>query len=112
MADLSVARDPGVHGRYGGEMFVPTASFGKLTIVRVIPIDAVAREQYGEPGWIEGELGVAFDTGETLPERGHKGYVEAMKRFKGYHYAGPDVRSMPPSEVARLKKDFRRVKRG
>jgi hypothetical protein len=33
--DPSVLKDPGVHGRYGGEMFVPATSFDKLSIVRV-----------------------------------------------------------------------------
>lgn len=50
--DPSVVEDPGVHGRYGGEMFVPATSFDKLTILRVIPIDAHAREVFGEAGWI------------------------------------------------------------
>jgi hypothetical protein len=108
--DPSVVDDPGVSGRYGGEMFVPAASFGKLSIVRVIPIDAYCREEYGEPGWIEGDVGVAFDTGEPLPQRGHDGYAEAMKKFRGYRYPGPDVRNMPADEVARLKKQLRQVK--
>jgi hypothetical protein len=109
--DPSVTNDPGVHGRYGGEMFVPATSFDKLTIQRVIPIDAYAREEFGGPGWIESEVGVEFDTGEPIPEPGHPGYAEAMKKFKGYHYPGPDVRVMPAAEVARLKKQLHQVKR-
>ena len=109
--DPSVVNDPGVHGRYGGEMFVPAESFGKLTIQRVIPIDAYAREQYGEPGWIEDALGIEFDTGQPIPQRGQPGYAEAYKKYKGYHYPGPDVRVMPSTEVARLKKQLRQVKR-
>jgi len=102
--DPSVADDPGVQGRYGGEMFVPSSSFDKLSITRVIPLDAWARERFGEPGWIEGELGVAFDTQEPLPEGNNIGL------YRGYHYQGPDVRNMPSSEVSRLKKDLRKVK--
>ena len=108
--DPSVANDPGVHGRYGGEMFVPASSFDKLTIRRVIPIDAYAREEYGEPGWIESSLGAEFDTGDPIVSPGRPGFVEARKKFKGYRYPGPDVRMMPPADVARLKKQLRRVK--
>jgi hypothetical protein len=97
----SVVDDPGVHGRYGGEMFVPASSFDKLTVERVIPLDAYAREHYGEAGWIETNLGVAFDTGEPLPKHA---------RFPGYRYPGPDVRNMAADEIARLKKQLRQVK--
>jgi len=99
--DPSIVNDPGVHGRYGGEMFVPATSFDKLSIVRVIPLDAYARENYGEPGWIEGELGAEFDTGKPIA-RG--------QRYPRYRYPGPDVRSMPSNVVARLKKELRQAK--
>ncbi len=108
--DPSVVNDPGVHGRWGGEMFVPASSFDKLTIERVIPIDAYAREEYGESGWIESSLGVAFDTGEPLIEPGHPGWSEQKAEYKGYRYQGPDVRAMPQAEVARLKKQLRQAK--
>lgn len=107
MVDPSVAQDLGVHGRYGGEMFVPASSFHKLTILRVIPIDAHCREEFGEPGWIEGRLGVEFDTGEPIPRE----WAEARKKYRGYKYPGPDVRQMPAGEAARLKKQLRQVKR-
>jgi hypothetical protein len=97
--DPSVVNDPGVHGRYGGEIFVPASSFDKLTIERVIPIDAYAREEYGEPGWIESALGVEFDTGAPVE-----------KTYRGYRYAGHDVRTMPADEVAKLKKQMRQAK--
>ncbi len=108
--DPSVTKDPGVHGRYGGEMFVPATSFGKLTIVRVIPIDAYAREHYGAPGWIESTLEVEFDTGLPIMPAGRPGWAEAWKKYRGYHYPGPDVRQMPASDVARLKKQLRQAK--
>lgn len=101
--DPSVVEDPGVHGRYGGEMFVPATSFDKLTILRVIPLDAHAREVFGEAGWIEGELGIEFDTGDPI-RPGHRSY-------RGYRYSGPDVRDMPPSQVNHLKRQLRQVKR-
>jgi len=85
-------------------MFVPASSFDKLRIERVIPLDAYAREQYGAPGWIEGELGHEFDTGSPILP-GHYPY-------RGYRYQGPDVRAMPSSDTNRLKKQLRQVKRG
>ena len=65
--DPSVFADPGVHGRWGGERFIPAASFGKLRVARVIPLDAFAREQYGDYGWIETYAGTTFDTGAPIP---------------------------------------------
>lgn len=99
----SVMNDPGIHGRYSGELFVPASSFDKLTIWRVIPIDAYAREEYGDPGWIEEGTGVEFDTEKPIP-RGRSPY-------RGYRYPGPDVRKMSLAEVNRLKKQLRKVKR-
>jgi hypothetical protein len=101
--DPSVVEDPGVHGRYGGEMFVPATSFDKLTIQRVIPLDAHAREVFGDAGWIEGELGIEFDTGDPI-RPGHRSY-------RGYRYPGPDVRDMPSTDANLLKKQLRQVKR-
>lgn len=109
-ADPSVMQDPGVHGRYGGELFVPATSFGKLTIQRVIPLDAYAREKYGEPGWIEQSLEVEFDTGKPIPRPGTPGWAEVWKKYRGYRYPGPDVRKMPTADVNRLKKQLRQVK--
>ncbi len=109
--DPSVTKDPGVHGRYGGEMFVPATSFDKLKILRVIPIDAHCREEFGDYGWIEGELGVTFDTGEPIPRQGTPEWVEAQKKLKGYRYPGPDVRNMPSADTNRLKQQLRKAKR-
>ena len=89
-------------------MFVPAESFDKLEILRVIPLDAYAREEYGEAGWIETELEVEFDTGEPI-EKGAWG--RPKKLYRGYHYPGPDVRDMSSKEAARLKRDLRAVKR-
>ncbi len=99
--DPSVKDDPGVHGRYGSEMFVPASSFGKISIRRVIPIDAYAREVYNEAGWIEHDLGVEFDTG--MP-------ISRHKRYPGYRYNGTDVRRLPMTEIARLRAQLRRVR--
>lgn len=99
----SVVDDPGIHGRWGGEMFVPASSFGKLTIKRVIPLDAYGREQYKGYGWIEGALGRTFDTGEPINLR--------SKLPSGYRYTGKDVRNMSAEETNRLKQQLREGKK-
>jgi hypothetical protein len=103
--DPSVAKDPGVHGRWGGEVFIPATSFDKLTLKRVIPLDAWCREEFGEYGWIEGEDLQEFDTGKPIP----RNYGE-RNSLPGYRYTGPDVRDMPAADIARLKEQLKRVK--
>ena len=98
--DPSVFADPGVHGRWGGERFIPAASFGKLRVARVIPLDAFAREQYGDYGWIETYAGTTFDTGAPIPA----GYGS---RLRGYRYEGPDVRAMTPEQIREHKRRLR-----
>jgi hypothetical protein len=100
--DPEVQLDPGVHGRWGGELFVPATAFHRLTLLRVIPLDAYAREQYHEPGWIESRLGREFDTGQPITRH---------QRYPHYRYPGPDVRQMPQSEVLRLKRQLRQALR-
>jgi hypothetical protein len=98
--DPSVLSDPGVHGRWGGERFIPAASFGKLRVARVIPLDAFAREQYGDYGWIEDTLGTTFDTHAPISS-GHG------SRLRGYRYEGPDVRAMSPQQIQDHKRRLR-----
>jgi 8-oxo-dGTP pyrophosphatase MutT (NUDIX family)/ribosomal protein S18 acetylase RimI-like enzyme len=96
----SLLSEKGVGGRWGGEVFIPSEHFDKVKVHRVIPIDAHAREQYGEYGWFEGALGTGFDTGKMID-------TKARAPFKGYKYTGKDVRSMSPEEVKGLKQHFR-----
>jgi len=107
--DPSITEDPGVGGRWGGELFVPAASFGKLTLQRVIPLDAWAREHYGSHGWIEGALGREFDTGTPIVERGWDEPVKPPP-FRGWRYPGPDVRDMPADEIRRLRAQLRKAR--
>lgn len=106
--DPQLIDDPGVHGRWGGERFVPAASFGRLTLRRVIPLDAYIREQYRDHGWIESALGRTFDTGEPIVTPGWNA-PRARPFPDGYRYPGPDVRTMPMAEVRRLKADLKRA---
>jgi hypothetical protein len=108
--DPSVVEDSGVGGRWGGEMFVPASSFGKIRLQRVIPLDAWAREHYGSHGWIEGTLERGFDTGKPIVERKWNEPVKPPP-FRGWRYPGPDVRDMSKVEVDRLKKQLRQAKR-
>ena len=103
--DPSVVGDVGVGGRWGGELFVPATSFGKLALQRVTPLDAWARERYGGHGWIEEALGKEFDTGAPITAK------DWERSFRGWRYPGPDVREMSTTEVRRLKSDLRKVKR-
>lgn len=107
--DPSVKDDPGVHGRWGGEMFVPASSFDKLTIQRVIPLDAHAREKFGEYGWIERWHEREFDTGKPIKRRGWD--EPLIHPFPdSYRYAGPDVRNMSLADTGRLRRQLRQAK--
>jgi hypothetical protein len=98
-ADPSVRDDDRV-GRWGGEVFVPADQFGKLKVNRVVPLDVIAREEYGEHGWIERSHGHEFDTGNEIPDR-----VGNQGPFPDYNY-DKDVRNMSPEEVKRIKQHF------
>jgi hypothetical protein len=96
VVELSVPKDAVHPERWGGEQFIPAENYDKVKILRVIPLDAYAREEYGEPGWVEEYEGKEFDTGRPISEsRGQP--------FEGYHYTGPDVRDMPLAEINRQK---------
>lgn len=86
-------------GRWGGEVFVPAEDFDKLQINRVIPLDAYAREQFGQHGWIEGRLGVEFDTGERITVKPYE------HPFSGYTYQG-DARRLPRADINRIRQQF------
>lgn len=103
--DSSVTKDPGIHGRWGGEIFIPASSFGKITLQRVIPLDAYCRETYEAYGWVESALGQEFDTGKPIPKQ-FQGYP-----FKGYKYAGKDVRDMSSEETNQLKHQLKKARK-
>jgi hypothetical protein len=97
----SVKDAPGVHGRWGGEMFVPAHHFDKLHLHRVIPTDAYVREHYGSHGWIEEHHGSEFDTRGPLrqnPDNRHYPFSPKWNDPSAYQYPGPDVRDMAPEE--------------
>lgn len=94
------ALDHDTVGRWGGEIFVPADQFNKLKVNRVIPLDAIAREQYGTHGWIEGSHGHEFDTGKEITAKDYRGYP-----FKGYKY-DKDARNMTGDEVKQIRQHF------
>lgn len=94
--DPSLRKAEGVHGGYRGETFVPAEHFDKIKVHRVIPLDAYAREQYHDNGWIEEHHKTSFDDEKPLPG-GHGA------KWPKYRYSGPDARDMPESETQRHK---------
>lgn len=99
--EISVPANALVGERWGGEEFLPADRFDEARILRVIPLDAYAREEYGGYGWIEDTLGTTFDTDEPIPLMGFGTTWEQLYPFKGWRYSGPDVRSMSSAEHAR-----------
>lgn len=89
--------------RWSGERFLPAEHFGEAQVKRVIPLDAHARETYGDHGWIEERIGTTFDTDEPFDAG------PPYNRQRGYKYSGPDVRDMSPEEDARHQERARKA---
>lgn len=102
--DPSVFENPQVHGRWGGERFIPASLFNNIEIQRVIPLDAYAREKFEQHGWIESELKKEFDTGKPIIAKPWE------YPFRGYKYKGKNVRDMSSSEINNLKQQLKKVK--
>lgn len=90
--------------RWGGEGFLPADQFDEVRIKRVIPVDAHAREVFGDYGWVEDTIGRQFDTNEPTPQQQMFG-PRVERPGPGYRYDGPDVRDMPDEQVKRLADD-------
>jgi hypothetical protein len=73
--------------------------FDKLKVNRVVPLDVIARETYGQHGWIESSHGHEFDTGNEITAKSWE------YPFQDYHY-DKDVRKMSPEEIKRIKQHF------
>lgn len=100
----------GVSGGYSGEVFVPAEHFDRLRLVRVVPLDAHCREQFGDYGWTERWFGTTFDTEEPIPPEDENNYF----RWRGYRYPG-DARQADSGWRARYEKrvkEFERKNRG
>jgi hypothetical protein len=87
-------------GRYGGEIFIPASQFDKLRVNRVIPIDALCREEFGLHGWTEQASGIEFDTGQPITAKNWE------QPFRGWTYPH-DTRKMPADEVRVIKQRFK-----
>lgn len=94
VAEVHVPKGLARDERWGGEKFVPAEHLDKVKVARVMPLDAHARERYGDHGWIEDHHGTTFDTGEEIPRR-----RTSASPLAGYRYDGPDVRDMPADMV-------------
>lgn len=93
---LTLASTPG-----GSQRFLPAEDFGAAEMTRLIPTNEFVREEYGEPGWVEGHFSDEWDT----PKFGPTGY---QPPFPDYRYEGPDVRDMDPAETQRLIDETKR----
>ena len=94
---MDEATHEGTEGRWGGEHFIPASSFDNVSVRRVMPLDVLAREQYGSHGWVADELGRTFE-GEEL-ERG-------LYPFKGMDFSHIDTRQMTQEQIDRIQNDF------
>lgn len=94
--------------RWGGELFLPAEHFDKAKIERVLPIDAFAREVFGEYGWVEEHFETTFDTNEPIEMRA--GGIAVEKLPSGWRFKG-DVRTMSPAWVKQYKKKVREYAR-
>lgn len=86
--------------RWGGEVFIPADQFDKLTVMRVVPLDVIAREQFGTHGWIEDSHGHEFDTGNKIDRSNHY-------PFRGGYKYDKDARTMSKDEVRAIQKHFK-----
>jgi GNAT superfamily N-acetyltransferase len=99
--------------RWSGEKFLPAEHFDQAKVHRVVPLDAIAREEFGTHGWIEAHHGTEFDTGKPIKASGwnadpalgwHRHYPfhygPGETKSHAYHYPGPDVRDMSPEQHA------------
>lgn len=94
------ALDHDTLGRWGGEIFIPASQFDKLTVSRVMPIDAWCREHYGVHGWLEGSIDREFDTDKDITAQPWE------QPFKDWRYEH-DVRDMTDQDVERLQSHFK-----
>lgn len=92
----------------GGEVFLPAEHFGEARVTRVMPLDAWAREHYGDFGWVEEFFERTFDTDESIARRGSG--VAGTKVPRGWRFTG-DVRTMDPAWVKSYAKRVREFAR-
>ena len=91
----------GTHHGISTQGFLPATEYGRSRVTRVLPTDEWVRERYGDMGWFEEhledtEVGKAAAAAEG-------GRPSAQMIGSDYRYEGPDVREMPPEEIARQK---------
>ena len=106
----------GTEGRWNRERFIPASSFDNVSVRRVMPLDILAREEYGTHGWIAGEVGRTFEGDEidsshedrprTWADLYPFNYV-GNERVKDLHdFSGIDTRQMTQEQIDRIQNDF------
>lgn len=106
----------GVGKDFGNETFIPATDFDKVTLLRVLPLDGYAREEYGDYGWTEEYYGTAFDTEEPIEMHRPPGSLsERPVDPVPPGYRSPDARQMDAAWRSRYEqrvKEFGRKRGG
>ena len=87
MSEIDVPDEVGEDFQNSPERFITPDQYDKIKVKRTIPVDAYAREQYGESGWVEGSHGEDFETGEKFTDFA-PGSRDLHKKTPGYKYPG------------------------
>lgn len=75
----------------GFEAYYPAEEYPKMRVLRVLPLDAFCREQYGAWGWTEEDTGLTFDTMEPYEDKSQVGTATSwddVYPWRNWHYSG------------------------
>lgn len=75
----------------GYEAFYTAEEYPKIRVLRVLPLDAFCREQYGAWGWTEEDTGLTFDTMEPYEDKSQVGTATSwddVYPWRNWHYSG------------------------
>lgn len=87
VSEIDVPDEVGQDFHNSPERFITPDQYDKIKVKRTIPVDAYAREQYGESGWVESSYGEDFETGEKFTDFA-PGSHDLYKKTPGYKYPG------------------------
>lgn len=117
VAEMSAPADifdrDGVKRGYSRERMIPASEYGDISVDRMIPFDAYARERFGGPGWAERHHEKAFD-GAEISDWNSTWYAEGRPWGEEYRFEG-DIRDWTPEQqdsYSEFVKDFGRQARG
>jgi hypothetical protein len=76
------------------ERFIRPEDYDKIQVKRTLPLDAYSREQWGQSGPVESDLGEDFETGEKFTDKDF-GSLDLHKKTPGYKYPGTAMDQTP-----------------